>query len=60
MRKTLTHNRLHRCHACNWRGWGPVTSEPVRAKDGADQVRPAPNFEAIDTAVARRDEPDAT
>jgi hypothetical protein len=32
-----------------------VTSEPVRPKDGADQIRPAPNFEAIDIAVSRKD-----
>jgi hypothetical protein len=31
-----------------------VTSEPVRAKDGADQARPAPVLEAIDVAVARK------
>jgi hypothetical protein len=56
LRKNFTNDRIHRCHACNWRGWGRVTSEPVRARDGADQVRPAPNLEAIDVAVARRDE----
>jgi hypothetical protein len=51
-RKNFTHDRIHRCHGCGWRGWGPVTSEPVRAKDGADHVRPAPNLEAIDIAVS--------
>jgi hypothetical protein len=35
-----------------------VTSASVRPKDGADQVRPAPNLEAIDIAVTRKDEPD--
>jgi hypothetical protein len=35
-----------------------VTSEPVRPKDGADQVHPAPDLEAIDIAVTRKDEPD--
>jgi len=29
-----------------------VTSDPVRAKDGADHVRPAPNLAAIDIAVS--------
>jgi hypothetical protein len=32
-----------------------VTSEPVRPNDGADQIRPAPDLEAIDIAVARKD-----
>jgi hypothetical protein len=35
-----------------------VTSEPVRPKDGADQVRPGPNLEAIDIAVAKTQERD--
>jgi hypothetical protein len=50
-RKNLTHDRIHRCHGCGWRGWGPVTSEPVRPKDQPDHVRPAPNLDAIDVAV---------
>ena len=51
-RKNFTHDRIHRCHGCGWRGWGAVTSEPVRPKDQPDQVRPAPNLEAIDVAVS--------
>jgi hypothetical protein len=51
-RKNFTHDRIHRCHGCGWRGWGPVTSEPVRPKDQPDQVRPAPNLVAIDVAVS--------
>jgi hypothetical protein len=58
LRKNFTNDRLHRCHGCDWRGWGAVTSAPVRPKDGADQIRPAPNLEAIDIAVTRKDEPD--
>jgi hypothetical protein len=50
-RKNFTHDRVHRCHGCGWRGWGPVTSEPMRPKDQPDHVRPAPNLEAIDVAV---------
>ena len=52
VKKNFTHDRIHRCHGCGWRGWGPVTSEPVRAKDQPDQVRRAPNLEAIDVAVS--------
>ena len=55
LRKHFTHHRLHRCHGCNWRGWGPVTPESVHPRDGAGHVRPAPNLEASDVAVARKD-----
>jgi len=56
VRKSFTHDRMHRCHGCGWRGWGPLMSEPVRPKDGADKVRPAPSLEAIDLAVALTEE----
>ncbi len=53
MRKGFTHRRLHRCHACGWRGWGTVSSASARADGTAGKTRPAPNLEAIDIAVAR-------
>jgi hypothetical protein len=36
-----------------------VISEPVRPKDSADTVRPAPNLEAIDIAVSQTQSRDA-
>jgi hypothetical protein len=53
MRKGFTHRRLHRCHACGWRGWGTVTVSPARAESAAARTRPAPDLEAIDVAVER-------
>lgn len=38
-RKNFTQARLHRCHACGWRGWGAVISAP-------------PTVDAIDVAAS--------
>ncbi|HEY3380642.1 MAG TPA: hypothetical protein VGK32_02680 [Vicinamibacterales bacterium] len=50
-RKTFTSDRVHRCHACGWRGWGTVTSESTQPKDDLGKRRPAPDLVAIDEAV---------
>jgi hypothetical protein len=52
LRKNFTPGRIHRCHGCGWRGWGPTTSEPARPEDHQDLVHPTPHLEAIDVTVA--------
>ena len=32
IRKFLTSERLHRCHACGWRGWGAETAAPLHTQ----------------------------
>ncbi len=52
LRKNFTNDRIHRCHACGWRGWGTVTASEVQAKDNPDNRRQAPpDLDAIDRAV---------
>jgi hypothetical protein len=59
LRKSFTNRRLHRCHACEWRGWGPVSSVSTAATGPSDHIRQTPNLQAIDVAVeqtTKRDE----
>jgi hypothetical protein len=51
-RKNFTRDRLHRCHGCGWRGWGPVTSESSQPKEQAAASRPPANVPAIDILPA--------
>lgn len=53
LRKLFTHKRMHRCHACGWRGWG---IESDYAHDGEAPARAngaAPDLGAIDEAIGR-------
>lgn len=51
--KGFTNRRLHRCHACGWRGWGPMSAISAHADCTVDNSRPAPDLQAIDVAVGR-------
>jgi hypothetical protein len=56
-RKNFTRARMHRCHACDWRGWGRVTTYVVGAKDQPEAPqRPAAGPEPVDVPFTR-DEP---
>lgn len=58
-RKNFTQERLHRCHGCGWRGWGPVTSEAAGPEGGTDAARPAQILEAIDIGASKTKSRDA-
>ena len=59
LRKFFTATRLHRCHACGWRGWGMETSKHVPLDAPRREVAPL-DLSALDAAdtstVARRNE----
>jgi hypothetical protein len=51
LRKSFSAKRPHRCHACQWRGWGVETQHPVAPETPARSAKPGPNLEAIDGSV---------
>lgn len=46
--KRFTRDRLHRCHGCGWRGWGPVTYASIETPE---RMQPAPTPPPADVAV---------
>jgi hypothetical protein len=44
--------RLHRCHACGWRGWGTETLAPADLGDVREPNAPPPDLHAIDRGLA--------
>jgi hypothetical protein len=51
--KRFTSERIHRCHDCNWRGWGLETS--VHTERRWAVTHQPPDFAAIDAALARHE-----
>jgi hypothetical protein len=45
MRKSMTHERLFRCHGCGWRGWQEPNDVVV---SGAHAARDQPDLDALD------------
>jgi hypothetical protein len=50
LRKYLSFSRLHRCHACGWRGWGAETTFDSPALERVT-VEP-PDLAALDAQTA--------
>ena len=50
-RRQLTSKRPYRCHACNWRGWGPDNLLVAAAGDVTDAPASPPDLHAIDSAL---------
>ena len=48
--KRFTSERMHRCHDCNWRGWGLETTEHTERQWSV--VHHPPDLAAIDAALA--------
>ena len=47
LKKSLTEERIFRCHRCGWRGWLPVLA-PIERSPSASL---APDFKALDSVV---------
>ena len=50
-RKGFTNKRLHRCHACGWRGWGLESDNHRKRGHSSGIDRGVPDFTAIDEAI---------
>jgi hypothetical protein len=51
LQKRFTAERLHRCQACRWRGWGAV-SHPHHVSQNRPIAPTPPDLAAIDAALA--------
>lgn len=56
LRREFTQNRLFRCDACGWRGWGveletPSSRQPITKPPTVDV--PAPDLAAMDESLAQ-------
>jgi hypothetical protein len=57
-RRQLTTKRPYRCHACDWRGWGPDDLLVSADGDLADAPPAPPDLVAIDSALRKvKEEP---
>ena len=53
LRRGLSQNRIFRCQACGWRGWGDKTEHSLPTQDAplAEVPPPPPDVDAIDRAL---------
>ena len=51
LRRQFTMKRPYRCHACNWRGWGPDGTQAVAPGAVLHAEARPPNLGAIDAAL---------
>lgn len=52
VRRQFSMKRLHRCHACGWRGWAIETVKPADQRDVRVSDAPPPDLHAIEKALA--------